>query len=50
MHYGGRVVIGSNTAVGTCSQGSSVHAMTKAALATMVKGIALDLAPRLNGK
>ena len=44
MHDGGRVVtIGSNT---TGSQGSSVYAMTKAALATMVKGIALDLAPR----
>jgi 3-oxoacyl-[acyl-carrier protein] reductase len=47
MHDGGRVVtIGSNTAVRTGSQGSSVYAMTKAALATMVKGIALDLAPR----
>jgi 3-oxoacyl-[acyl-carrier protein] reductase len=47
MHDGGRVVtIGSNTAVRTASQGSSVYAMTKAAVATMVKGIALDLAPR----
>jgi 3-oxoacyl-[acyl-carrier protein] reductase len=47
MHDDGRVVtIGSNTAVRTGSQGSSVYAMTKAALATMVKGIALDLAPR----
>ena len=47
MHDGGRVVtIGSNTAVRTGSQGSSVYAMTKAAVATMVKGIALDLAPR----
>lgn len=47
MHDGGRVVtIGSNTAVRTGSQGSSVYAMTKAAAATMVKGIALDLAPR----
>ena len=47
MHDGGRVVtIGSNTAVRTGSRGSSVYAMTKAAVATMVKGIALDLAPR----
>lgn len=47
MRDGGRVVtIGSNTAVRTGSQGSSVYAMTKAAVATMVKGIALDLAPR----
>jgi 3-oxoacyl-[acyl-carrier protein] reductase len=47
MHDGGRVVtIGSNTAVRTGSQGSSVYAMTKAAVATMVKGIAFDLAPR----
>jgi 3-oxoacyl-[acyl-carrier protein] reductase len=47
MHDGGRIVtIGSNTAIRTGSQGSSVYAMTKAAVATMVKGIALDLAPR----
>ena len=47
MHDSGRVVtIGSNTAVRTGSQGSSAYAMTKAAVATMVKGIALDLAPR----
>ena len=47
MHDGGRIVtIGSNTAVRTGSRGSSVYAMTKAAVATMVKGIALDLAPR----
>ena len=44
---GGRVVtIGSNTAVRTGFAGSSVYAMTKAAVATMVKGIAIDLAPR----
>jgi len=43
---GGRVVtIGSNTAVRTGVQGSSVYSMTKAAVATMVKGIAIDLAP-----
>ncbi len=47
MRDGGRVItIGSNTAIRTGSQGSSVYAMTKAAVATMVKGIALDLAPR----
>jgi 3-oxoacyl-[acyl-carrier protein] reductase len=47
MRDGGRVVtIGSNTAVRTGSRGSSVYATTKVAVATMVKGIALDLAPR----
>jgi 3-oxoacyl-[acyl-carrier protein] reductase len=44
---GGRVItIGSNTAIRTSFPGSSVYSMTKAAVATMVKGIALDLAPR----
>lgn len=44
---GGRVVtIGSNTAVRTGAPGGSVYAMTKAAVASMVKGVALDLAPR----
>jgi 3-oxoacyl-[acyl-carrier protein] reductase len=44
---GGRVItIGSNTAILTGFPGSSVYSMTKAAVATMVKGIALDLAPR----
>jgi 3-oxoacyl-[acyl-carrier protein] reductase len=44
---GGRVItIGSNTAERTGVPGSSVYAMTKAAVASMVKGIALDLAPR----
>jgi 3-oxoacyl-[acyl-carrier protein] reductase len=44
---GGRVItIGSNTAVRTGMPGSSVYAMTKAAVASMVKGVALDLAPR----
>jgi 3-oxoacyl-[acyl-carrier protein] reductase len=39
MRDGGRVItIGSNTAVRTGSQGSSVYAMTKAAVAAMVKG------------
>jgi len=39
MHDGGRVVtIGSNTAVRTGSQGSSVYAMTKAAVATVQPG------------
>lgn len=47
LRDGGRVVtIGSNTAIRTGSQGSSVYGMTKAAVAAMVKGIALDLAPR----
>jgi 3-oxoacyl-[acyl-carrier protein] reductase len=47
LPVGGRVVtIGSNTAVRTGFPGSSVYSMTKAAVATMVKGIAIDLAPR----
>jgi 3-oxoacyl-[acyl-carrier protein] reductase len=47
MKDGGRIVtIGSNTAVRTGSSGGSVYAMSKAAVAAMVKGAALDLAPR----
>ncbi len=47
MRDGGRVItIGSNTAVRSSNPGTCVYAMTKAAVATMVKGIALDLAPR----
>ncbi|WP_144578620.1 SDR family NAD(P)-dependent oxidoreductase [Agrobacterium sp. DE0009] len=47
MKAGGRVVtIGSNTAERTGFQGSSVYQFTKAAVAAMVKGLALDLAPR----
>lgn len=47
MNDGARIItIGSNTAVRTGSQGSSVYTATKAAVAAMVKGIALDLAPR----
>ena len=46
MSEGGRVItIGSNTAVRS-HPGSSVYSMTKAAVAVMVKGIAVDLAPR----
>ena len=47
LSEGGRVItIGSNTAVRSSYPGSSVYAMTKAAVAVMVKGIAVDLAPR----
>jgi 3-oxoacyl-[acyl-carrier protein] reductase len=47
LRNGGRVItIGSNTAIRTGFPRSSVYSMTKAAVATMVKGIALDLAPR----
>jgi 3-oxoacyl-[acyl-carrier protein] reductase len=47
MKDSGRIItIGSNTAIRTGSAGGSVYAMTKAAVAAMVKGIALDLAPR----
>ncbi|MDM0066593.1 SDR family oxidoreductase [Variovorax sp. J31P207] len=40
------ITIGSNVAIRTGFAGSSVYQMTKAAVAGMVKGIALDLAPR----
>jgi 3-oxoacyl-[acyl-carrier protein] reductase len=44
---GGRIItIGSNTAVRSGHPGSSVYSMTKAAVAVMVKGIAVDLAVR----
>ncbi|MFM0644184.1 SDR family oxidoreductase [Paraburkholderia bryophila] len=44
---GGRIItIGSNTAVRSGHPGSSVYSMTKAAVAVMVKGIAVDLADR----
>lgn len=47
MKDGGRVVtIGSNVAIRTGFPGASVYQMTKAAVAAMAKGIALDLAPR----
>ncbi|MEK6365508.1 MULTISPECIES: SDR family NAD(P)-dependent oxidoreductase [Burkholderia] len=47
LQQGGRIVtIGSNTAERTNYPGSSVYSMTKAAVAVMVKGIAIDLAPR----
>lgn len=45
MAEGGRIVtIGSNTAVRSGHPGSSVYSMTKAAVAVMVKGAAVDLA------
>jgi 3-oxoacyl-[acyl-carrier protein] reductase len=44
---GGRIItIGSNTAVRSGYPGASVYSMTKAAVAVMVKGIAIDLAGR----
>jgi 3-oxoacyl-[acyl-carrier protein] reductase len=44
---GGRIItIGSNTAVRSGSVGSSAYAMTKAAVATLARELALDLAPR----
>lgn len=47
MTNGGRIItIGSNTAVRTGHAGSSVYAMSKAAVAAMVQNLALDLAPR----
>jgi len=47
MGEGGRiVVIGSIVAERSAFPGASVYSMTKAALAAMVRGIAIDLAPR----
>ncbi|WP_210131043.1 SDR family NAD(P)-dependent oxidoreductase [Stenotrophomonas rhizophila] len=47
MNDGGRLItIGSNTAVRSGAVGSSVYAMTKSAVATLVRELALDLAPR----
>jgi len=47
MMDGGRIVtIGSNTAERIGAPGSSVYAMTKAAVAQLVRGAALDFAPR----
>jgi len=47
MADGGSIItIGSNTAVRSGVVGSSVYAMTKAAVATLVRELALDLAPR----
>lgn len=47
MGTGGRIItIGSNTAQSSKHPGSSVYAMTKGAVATMVKALAADLAPR----
>jgi 3-oxoacyl-[acyl-carrier protein] reductase len=44
---GGRIVtIGSNTAVRTAFPGAGVYSMTKGAIAALVRGIAIDLAPR----
>ena len=47
MVDGGRIVtIGSNTAQRSGALGGSVYSMTKAAVATLVRELALDLAPR----
>ncbi|TFW13723.1 3-oxoacyl-ACP reductase family protein [Duganella callida] len=47
MKEGGRIVtIGSVSGVKVGFAGSSVYSMTKAAVATLVRGFALDLAPR----
>jgi 3-oxoacyl-[acyl-carrier protein] reductase len=47
MREGGRIVlIGSNTAIRTAFPGGSVYSLTKAALTGLVRGAAIDLAPR----
>src|SRR4029077_20496468 len=44
---GGRIItIGSNPAVRTAFPGASVYSMTKGAIASLVRGVAIDLAPR----
>ncbi|PLQ00200.1 oxidoreductase [Cupriavidus pauculus] len=40
------ITIGSNTAIRTGAPGGAVYAMTKAAVAALVKNVALELAPR----
>jgi 3-oxoacyl-[acyl-carrier protein] reductase len=47
LNEGGRIItIGSNTAVRTAFPGASVYSMTKGAIASLVRGVAIDLAPR----
>src|ERR1700692_1599029 len=47
LREGGRIItIGSNTAVRTAFPGASVYSMTKGAVASLVRGVAIDLAPR----
>jgi 3-oxoacyl-[acyl-carrier protein] reductase len=47
MRDGGRIIlIGSNTAIRTAFPGASIYSMTKAALTGLVRGAAIDLAPR----
>ena len=47
MKDGGRiVVIGSNTGIRTAFPGGSIYTMTKAALTGLIRGVAIDLAPR----
>ncbi|WP_049468758.1 SDR family NAD(P)-dependent oxidoreductase [Stenotrophomonas indicatrix] len=47
LSTGGRIItLGSNTAVRTGSPGSSLYAMSKAAVAALVRELALELAPR----
>jgi 3-oxoacyl-[acyl-carrier protein] reductase len=47
MNNSGRIlIIGSNTAIRTAFPGGSIYSMTKAALTGLVRGAAIDLAPR----
>jgi 3-oxoacyl-[acyl-carrier protein] reductase len=47
MKDGGRIIlIGSNTAIRTAFPGARIYSMTKAALTGLVRGAAIDLAPR----
>src|SRR3984885_7650559 len=47
LREGGRIItIGSNTAIRTAFPGASIYSMTKGAVASLVRGVAIDLAPR----
>src|SRR5258705_6684916 len=47
LREGGRIItIGSNTAVRTAFPGASVYSMTKGAVASLTRGLAIALAPR----
>ncbi|WP_375415338.1 SDR family oxidoreductase [uncultured Bradyrhizobium sp.] len=47
IHNGGRIItIGSNGAIRVGSAQGAIYAMTEAAIASLIKGLALELAPR----
>src|SRR6266853_6509454 len=47
LPHGGRIItIGGNPAVRTAFAGASVYSTTKGAVAALIRGVAIDLAPR----